>query len=191
MISKNNIIIRTFFFFIVFIMLSDLTAKSQERTFNYNIEAVGGYISPGLMPFWLRSNQFGSVPLENASLSLIGSARKEYDISKKRIFDWGASVEGRGNLGNKSNFTLIEGYGKLKISVFEVKAGRSKEIMGLCDTSLSSGAFAVSGNALGIPKVQISIPEFYTLPILGELFAFKGNYAHGWFGSVQDRKSVV
>ena len=166
-------------------MLSDLAAESQEKTLNFNIEAIGGYTSPGLMPFWLRSNQFGSIPLDNASLSLIGSACKEYDISKKRIFDWGAGVEGRGNLGNKSNFTLIEGYAKIRISVFEIKAGRSKEIMGLCDTSLSSGAFAVSGNALGIPKVQISIPEFYTLPILGKLFAFKGNYAHGWFGSIQ------
>jgi hypothetical protein len=179
---------RTIFFFIAFIMLSELTAESQEKTINFNIEAVGGYTSPGLMPFWLRSNQFGSIPLDNASLSLIGSARKEYDISKKHIIDWGAGVEGRGNLGNKSDFILIEGYAKVRISVFEIKAGRSKDIMGLCDTSLSSGAFAVSGNALGIPKVQISIPEFYTLPILGELFAFKGNYAHGWFGKVEENQ---
>jgi hypothetical protein len=54
--------------------------------------------------------------------------------------------------------------------------------MGLCDTNLTSGAWAVSGNALGIPKAQISIPEFYSLPIFGKLFAFKGNYAHGWIG---------
>ena len=94
----------------------------------------------------------------------------------------GFSLEGRGNIGDRSNFTIIEGYAKLKISVFEIRAGRSKEIMGLCDTSLSSGAFAVSGNALGIPKVQISIPEFYSLPFFGRLFAFKGNFAHGWIG---------
>lgn len=85
-------------------------------------------------------------------------------------------------IGDKSNFTIIEGYAKLRIGVFEIRAGRSKEIMGLCDTSLTSGAFAVSGNALGIPKVQISIPEFYSLPIFGKLFAFKGNFAHGWIG---------
>jgi hypothetical protein len=158
--------------------MNDLTINAQERKLNYNIEAVGGYTSLRLMPFWLRSNQFGSIPLDNASLSLIGEVHKEYDINKKRIFDWGASVEGLGNLGNKSNFNLIEGYGKLQISVFEIRAGRSKEIIGLCDTSLSSMAFAVSGNAPGIPKVQISITEFYTLSILEELFAFKGNYAH-------------
>ena len=36
-----------------------------------------------------------------------------------------ASVEGRANMGHKSNFTIIEGYGKLRISVFEIRAGRS------------------------------------------------------------------
>ena len=77
------------------------------------------------MPFWLRSNQFGSVPLDKASLSLIGAIRKDYDTSKTRIPDWGASVEGRANMGHKSNFTIIEGYGKLRISVFEIRAGRS------------------------------------------------------------------
>ena len=143
---------------------------------------MGGFTSSGHIPFWLRSNHYGSIPLDNASLSFIGAISKEYDASKTRIFDWGASVEGRVNVGHKSNFTLIEGFGKLRISIFEIRAGRSKEIMGLCDTSLSSGAFAVSGNALGIPKIQISIPEFYSLPFFGKLFAFKGNFAHGWIG---------
>jgi hypothetical protein len=96
--------------------------------------------------------------------------------------DWGTSFEGRMNLGNKSTFTLVEGYGKIRISIFEIRAGRTKEIMGLCDTTLTSGSFSVSGNALGIPKVQIDIPEFYSLPVWGKLFAFKASFAHGWLG---------
>jgi len=66
----------------------------------------------------------------------------------------------------------------------EINAGRSKDVTGLCDTSLSTGAFAVSGNALGIPKVEISIPKFYSIPVFGKLFAFKGNYVHGWIGDL-------
>jgi hypothetical protein len=166
----------------ILLLLSCLNVNAQKKNFSYDLGSSTGYISPGHVPFWLRSNQFGSIPLDNASLSLIGAISKDYDTSRTRILDWGVSVEGRANIGDKSNFTLIEGYAKLRISVFEIRAGRSKEIMGLCDTSLSSGAFAVSGNALGIPKVQISIPEFYSLPLFGKLFAFKGNYAHGWIG---------
>ena len=168
---------------ILFLLLFFLpTINAQKNSFSYDLGSSAGYITPGHVPFWLRSNQFGSVPLDNASLSLIGAIHKDYDKSRIRILDWGVSVEGRVNIGDKSNFTLIEGNAKLRISVFEIRAGRSKEIMGLCDTSLSSGSFSVSGNALCIPKAEISIPEFYILPIFGKLFAFKGNYAHGWIG---------
>ena len=158
------------------------TIRAQESNIHYSVDLYGGYISDNHIPFWLRSNQFGSIPIDNASLSFVGRMSKDFDKSSKKLFDWGASFEGRANIGDKSNFIFIEGYGKLKLSIFELRAGRSKEITGLCDTTLSSGAFAVSGNALGIPKIQISIPEFYSIPIFGKLFAFKGNFAHGWIG---------
>ncbi len=164
------------------ICLPFLNIYAQKRIFTFDLESSAGYISPGHIPFWLRADQFGSIPLNNGSLSFIGSVRKDYDSDRKKFFDWGVSAEGRANVGNRSNFTLIEGYAKVRLSVFEISAGRSKEIMGICYTSLSSGSFSVSGNALGIPKVQISIPEFYTIPFFGRLFAFKGNYAHGWIG---------
>lgn len=167
---------------ILFVLLAPGT-RAQDGRFHYSVETSGSYISDNQIPFWLRSNQFGSIPLDNASLSFVGRASKEYEIKKNKLFDWGASFEGRANIGKKSEFLLIEGYGKFRLSIFEFRAGRSKEIMGLCDTLLSSGAFAVSGNSLGIPKMQISIPDFFTIPIFGGLFAFKGNFAHGWVGN--------
>jgi hypothetical protein len=54
--------------------------------------------------------------------------------------------------------------------------------MGLCDTSLTSGSYIGSGTSLGVPKIEVSIPEFYIIPFLGRMFAFKGNFAHGWMG---------
>ncbi|MBA7547166.1 hypothetical protein ES705_39568 [subsurface metagenome] len=164
-----------------------LKAYPQQRNFFYDFEALGSVISSENIPFWLRSNQYGSIPLDNISLSLIGSVHKDYDRTKTRLIDWGASVESRLNIGQKSNLKLIEAYGKFRISIFEIKAGRAKEMIGLCDTSLSSGSFSLSGNALGIPQVQIAIPEFYSLPIFGKLFAFKGNYVHGWLGETSVR----
>ena len=84
-------------------------ASAQQGNFVFGLESWGGYTSNGTVPFWLRSNQFGSVPLDGASLSLIGSARKDYDPGKEKLFDWGASLEGRANLGQGSNLTVIEG----------------------------------------------------------------------------------
>ncbi|MFZ2340211.1 MAG: capsule assembly Wzi family protein [Bacteroidales bacterium] len=160
-------------------------AAGQDNTYNFTVQTLGGYTTPGVVPFWLRSNQYGSIPLDGASLSFIGTARKDYDLSGDKLFDWGASFEGRANLGQGSNLTLIEGYGKVRLGIFELRAGRSKKITGLCDTTLTSGSWAISGTNLGIPEVELSVRDFWTLPILGELFAFKGNFSHGWMGDLR------
>ncbi len=140
-----------------------------------------------VVPFWLRANRFGSVPMQGMSGSFIAHAEKKYDQSRKRFFDWGFSLEGRANLGQTTEAVLIEGHAKLKLGAFELRGGRTKEAMGLADSSLSSGSFSISGNALGIPKVEIRVPEFTHL-LGGKLFAFKGNLAHGWIGDIQTNR---
>ncbi len=133
-----------------------------------------------IIPFWMRSNKYGSIPLAGLSVSGIVGVKKEYKTNKK--FDWGASFEGRLNAGSKIEGIIVEANAKLHYGAFQLKAGRSKEIMGLVDSTLSTGAFSVSGNALGIPKVEISFPEYTDIPFTNGLFAIKGNFAHGWFG---------
>lgn len=140
-----------------------------------------------VVPFWMRANRFGSVPLSGLSTSFIAHAEKTYDVTKKRFLDWGVAVEGRANLGQQSNFTLIEGFAKLKLGPFEIRGGRVKEQIGFVDSTLSSGAFAISGNALGVPKVELRVPQF-THIFGGRLFAFQGNIAHGWIGQVPTQK---
>ncbi|TLV02376.1 capsule assembly Wzi family protein [Dyadobacter luticola] len=164
---------------------------AQSNKVNFRIEGQGSYTTPDHVPFWMRTNQYGSVPLSGASASAIGRISKDYDTTRHQILDWGAAVEGRANGGKGSNATLIEGYGKVKLWIFELKGGRTRDVMGLADTLLTAGNFAISGTALGIPKVQIGIPEFYALPILGRIFAFKGNYAHGWVGYTEVRNRRI
>jgi len=165
--------------------------SAQQGNYVLGFEGWGGYTSNGTVPFWLRSNQYGSVPLDGASLSLVGFARKDYVPGKEKLFDWGASFEGRANLGQGSNLTLIEGYGKVRLGIFELRAGRSKKITGLCDTTLSSGSWAISGTSLGIPEVELSVRDFWTLPWFGELFAFKGNFSYGWMGDLQMSRFIL
>jgi hypothetical protein len=158
---------------------------AQDSLIHYKVEAQGIYNSNGQVPFWFRSNQFGSIPLSGASTSFIGSAVKAYNPDKSKLFDWGAGIEGRANLGREAHVALIEAYAKVRLSIFQLKAGRSKEITGIVgDSSLSSGSFSISGNAVGIPQVSLSIPEFFTIPVFSGLFAIKGNFAHGWLGTL-------
>jgi hypothetical protein len=49
---------------------------------------------------------------------------------KTHIINWGGAAEARVNIGQKSYFRLIDGYGKVRISIFKIKAGRARDIMG-------------------------------------------------------------
>lgn len=165
------------------LLLSFFLAKAQYQNVHISLEAQGIATTNNVVPFWLRANQFGSVPLSGGSGSLIGKIRKDYDTTK--TYGWAASFEGRGNAGNNSNFILVEGFVKAHAGIFELKAGRSKDIVGLADSTLSSGSFSISGNALGIPKVSLGIPNYYSIPILGKLFAIKATLANGYLGNVK------
>ncbi|WP_277484467.1 capsule assembly Wzi family protein [Catalinimonas alkaloidigena] len=153
----------------------------------YGIGTQATYTSSERVPFWMAANQYGSIPLSGPSLSVLGHLSREYDSAQSKLVDWGFSLEGRANLGEQAEFLLIEGYVKGRLGIFEFKAGREKNIVGLVDSTLSSGSYAVSGNALSIPKIELSVPEFYALPLWGGLFAFKGNFVHGWLGDVRVR----
>lgn len=167
----------------------------QQKNTNLELELHGGYTSNGVVPFWMRSNQYGSVPLDGGSGSLVIRANKTYrqpgewhgrKTDTVSLWDWGYGLEARTNIGRTVNAQLIDAHAKVRFAMFEVKAGRSKDVMGLNgDTLLTSGNFAVSGNALGVPKLDISIPEYYRLPWFGGLFSFKGNFANGYMGKYE------
>ena len=172
-----------------FLMLFVFTtiSYSQESKYSGGVSTLLGYTNPNIVPFWFRANKAGSLPLAGASASVLCNAKRDYLISRKRkLFDWGGSVDIRFNANTsiKTDFQIIESYLKGRFSIFQLKAGRSKDIMGLVDSTLSTGAFSVSGNALGIPRVELSIPNYFTLPVLWKTLAFKGNFSHGWLGNI-------
>lgn len=170
--------------FVVLLLIS-LAARSQsDNWWHYSLENQTTISGAGKLPFWFRSGQYGSIPLSGISTGLIGNIYKGYDSTNNNAVDWAVGLQVRANAGNTTNFSIIEGYAKVRASIFELSLGRTKDVVGLVDTSLSSGSFAVSGNSLGIPKISLAIPEYFTLPIFDKLFAIKGNYAFGYFGSV-------
>lgn len=162
-------------------------AQHQNSPWSFRLESVSGYSSNDAVPLWIRSNQYGSVPTSGLSSALILAIKKGYqnnnEVPDFSRFDWGFAVESRVNTGAESNITLIESNVKGKWGILEFNVGRRKDVMGLNgDTTLSSGNFAVSGNALGIPKLEIAIPDYYRLPFFDGLISLKGNWAHGWVG---------
>ncbi len=159
-----------------------------KRVIKYGLEAGTIISSTGETPFWLRANKYGTVPLTSPVFTLGGSVSSDYkkavtkeDQYKLSKFDWGYGLNVVGNVGKENQLLIPEAYMKAKYGAFEIYAGRRKEIVGLVDTALSSGSYIWSGNALPIPKVQISTPNFVPLGFTGGFLSLKGSYAHGWF----------
>jgi hypothetical protein len=141
--------------------------------------------SNGVVPFWMRSNQFGSIPSEGLSTNLVATLYKDYKQGNKALVDWGFGLNLRANIGTVTELIPVEAYLKGRLSIFQLKAGRSKDYSGMTDPELSSGSFSLSGNALGIPNIEISVPEFWYIPYTQQLIAFKGRLSHGWMGDVK------
>lgn len=181
-------------FILVFLPLILIAQPFKKSKFKGFVESQIGMANNDIVPFWMRSNQFGSIPATGLSNSWLISFKKDLkyiEATDFSSFDWGANFEGRVNIAGKSSFNLIEGDVTAKWWVFEGKIGRSKDLMGLNgESTLSSGNFSISGNSLGIPKVEILTPHYYRLPILDGLISLKGNFALGYIGKIRMNPGV-
>ena len=162
-----------------------------QRITRYDLEA-GGMASTDQTPFWLRANQYGTVPLTNPLFRANARLRSDYrpadSTGHRRKTDWGYGADVVVNAGQTTNqFLLAEGYIKGRLGAFELYAGRRKEIVGLVDTLLTTGAYAWSGNALPIPRIQIGLPTYTAIPFTKGVLSVMGAFAHGWFEN-SDRK---
>src|SRR5690606_18619752 len=91
------------------ISLAQLFEASKYKGF---IESQVGMTNKDVVPFWMRSNQFGSIPATGLSNSwLIGFQKnlKQIESTDFSSFAWGLNFESRVNLAGKSTVDIIEG----------------------------------------------------------------------------------
>ncbi len=157
---------------------------SAQRVLNITAEAGTFGLSAGRTPFWLRSNQYGIVPLNKPLATLRLKASIDYDSLRlfARRLTYGGGVSVVGNTGTAGNWLLPEAYLKARLGVVEFYAGRWREHVGLADSTLSTGSYAWSGNALPVPKLQFEIRSFTPIGFTKGFIAVKGSFAHGWLG---------
>lgn len=154
---------------------------------------LGGWAATGQRtPFWLRANQWGRVPFDVPAATGRLAVAIDYrarDTSrafskKNHRLDWGVGAEGVVNaLPGAARALLPQAYAKVRFRGLELWAGRRFEFFTLGDSALTAGAYAWSGNALPVPKVQLGLPEYVPLGFLKNVVAFRGFYAHGWFNT--------
>lgn len=136
------------------------------------------------MPFWLRTNQLGTVLLTTPAGTLRAGIWKAYsrpDSTTRRRFDWSLGAEVVGNMASQSQVLLPEAYAKVRWKSIELAGGRWRQLTGLGDSTLSSGFINGSGNALPIPKIQLATLGFVPLKFTKNFVAINAGYVHGWF----------
>ncbi len=165
-------------------LLESFILSAQEplyRTRQVFLET-GTYQSfSGPTPFWLRTNQYGTVPLTPSNGTVRAGLRADYRStrSQHKPIDVAYGVEAVLNAPGASwQVVLPEAYAKVRFWPVELQVGRRREVFGLVDTLLTSGSYIWSGNALPMPKLQLSIPEYWPAR---SFIGIKGNFAHGFF----------
>ncbi|GAB3945779.1 capsule assembly Wzi family protein [Spirosoma harenae] len=163
----------------------------QGSPIHYSVEIGSGLNSSTQIPFWLRTNQYNTVPLEGSFGTVRLGIQRDYkprnDSTSKRKsrFDWGFSVYAVANARPEQKIDnpailLPDAFVKARFGQIELYAGNRREVAGLGDTLLSSGFVAWSGNAMPYPKIQLHTPDYVPIGFTKKLLSFRFGYAHGW-----------
>jgi hypothetical protein len=105
------------------------------------------------------------------------SATNKWDAKGK----FGFQFEGVGNFAQKNEVVLPQANVSLGYGNFEIMVGRRKQQMGIADSTLGTGAYLVSGNALPVPVIQIGFTKFTSIPFTKGWVSFMGTYSDGRF----------
>ncbi|KAA0991295.1 capsule assembly Wzi family protein [Dyadobacter aurulentus] len=154
-----------------------------DSTTNY-VELLGFGTTNGYTPFWQQANQFGVVPVLGPFGSVRGGVEGYWPMSAntgRNVFRVGAGVEAVANIGETSKVLLPQLHATLRYKNWEFYVGRKRQWVGLADSTLGSGSYAWSGNALPIPKIHIGTTRFVPVPFTKKWISFQAFYSDGLF----------
>jgi hypothetical protein len=167
---------------LVYLLIGLTVFAQSNKPVTYSAEFGGMYSINNRAPFWLRSNQFGIVPDSGNTVFFRQNLHTKRDTSNKR-FKVNAGAEMVAIVGEDVKLILPEVYLNMNFGKAQLLLGRKKLIHGFTDTTLSSGSVTWSGNALPLPEIQFSIPEY--INIFNGNIGIKGHFSHAWFGNQQ------
>lgn len=155
----------------------------QDTLTKKHVEASLVASTSGYVPLWQRSLVYGSVPYQGPGTVLKYYIGKDYEVPNKqyhklKTYDWRYEIEAVGFLGKEIDFRLVQAYLAGRAKKWEIWVGRRKEIIGIGDSTLSSGFWSMSGNAL--PPVKYRFGTIDYMDILGGFVGINMSYSDGF-----------
>lgn len=163
-------------------LLSGLSSQTKAQTVEASVDLSGVASNFTTTPFWLQSNRHGIYSDKgNMLLERIQVYGKHEDLllNGKISFYYGADLIARS--GTKSNsLSFNQFFFKMNAYGAEIAAGRFLSPSPIYNDQLGIGALGVSGNAVPVPKVQLSVNNWTDVPGTKGYAEIVGHLAHGW-----------
>ncbi len=156
-----------------------LSAQEQieEETTSYRAE-IGGVLSSGsYAPFWITSNRYGVVPVEDDNAYLKAGVFHSQHFGKD--FRWGAGLDLVAAVPRYKNVYIHQIYAEIGYRWLELSIGSKERYQSMMDRWLSSGDMIWSANARPIPEINLSVPEYTVIPRTKGWLQAKGNFSVG------------
>ncbi len=181
---KHSKILGLFFLVCCGIALASVSVSGQSPFKNLHAELGSGFwIGDGRQQaYFLRTQSYGTTPLKGSAWASQWRISQYIDSLAHRSLNLRYAIQGNLNVGKDTRLLLSEAYFQASLKKFNLYAGRKQEIFGIADSSLSSGSYIWSGNALPLPKIQVATQGFVSFDPQ-QLLSINAGIAHGWFGS--------
>jgi len=161
------------------IILTSVESHAQEKgptSYSFGLSYTGGSSD---LPFWLYANRDGKFRRgsSNNGLAEFGIHHKLYDTEQWKI-NIGTDVAAR--LSDETNTLHFQQlFLEVNLGVFQFKAGKFYDTVGLNEHDLSAGSMMVSRNATPMPRIRLSTPGFVDVPGTNGFLEFKARYSEG------------
>ncbi len=136
-------------------------------------------VSHGKTPLWLNANKYGLSSLSSFNGYVRGSLIRPLSADSARRWGVGYGVDMAVPLHYTSHFVLQQAFVEARWLHGVLSVGAKEYPMELKNQTLSSGSQTLGINARPVPQVRLALPEYWTIPILGRWFQFKGHVAFG------------
>ena len=162
------------------ILLFTTPCKSQNEihgSTDYNIEFSGSAATDKYTPFWIVSNKYGTVPLDAGNAYLRSGIFHGQSLGGG--FRWSAGADILATTSRYRNVYLQQLFTGISYKNLNLTIGSKENYTSLWDRDLSSGDMVFSSNSRPIPEINVSVPQFTTIPYTKGFLQFKGNFAVG------------
>lgn len=150
-------------------VFSDINAYAEAQT------TVGN----GRNPLWLNANKYGLSSLDSDNGYLRMAVERDVAADSCRRWGIGYGLDVAAAYNNTSTLIVQQAYFEGRYKLGTLTVGSKQQPMELRDNELSSGAQTLGINARPVPQVRLGLNDYWTIPILGRWFAFKGHLAFG------------